>query len=62
MKSWWQSKTLWFNALMVTLTAIEASFNLLQPALPVNVYGVVLFCVSVGNVILRFLTTQAVGK
>lgn len=58
MKKWWQSKTVWFNALMAVATAAEASFSLLKDALPVNAYAVLSFALTVGNVLLRFTSTQ----
>lgn len=59
-KKWWKSKTLWFNAVVAALAAAEASFGVLQPVLPGNVYGWISFVLTVGNAILRFYTSQAV--
>ncbi len=61
-KPWWQSRTLWLNAVVACLIALEMSFPLLQPLLPGNVYawfGVVL---AVGNSMLRIVTTQGLSK
>lgn len=60
MKHWLKSKTIWFNALIAGLAAAEASFSLLKPYLGEGIYGAALFAVTVGNVILRFATTQPV--
>lgn len=61
-KPWWKSKTLWFNAIIAGLTALEASANLIQPYLPGNVYGYGLMLLAVGNGALRIVTTQGLTK
>lgn len=61
MKPWWKSRTLWFNALVAGLAALEASANLMQPYVPGNVYGYGLLVLTVGNAILRIITTQGVS-
>lgn len=61
-KQWWKSKTLWFNAIIGGLAALEASANLIQPYLPGNVYGYGLMLLTVGNAALRIVTTQGLGK
>jgi hypothetical protein len=61
-KRWTRSRTLRFNAIVAGLAALEASSGLLQPVLPVNVYAVGLAVLTVGNAILRLVTTQGVGK
>lgn len=57
MKSWLRSKTLWFNVsagmLGVVLAALETA-----PIKPEVLAGVL----AVGNIGLRFLTTQAIGS
>ncbi|HQO29573.1 MAG TPA: hypothetical protein PKY22_08625 [Accumulibacter sp.] len=58
MKPFWKSKVLWFNLLAAGLTALEANFNLLQPIVPVDVYGTGVVVVSVVNAVLRILTAQ----
>lgn len=57
-KSWWRSKTLWFNSAVAALGAIEASANLIQPYVPGNVYGWGLLVLTAGNAILRVITNQ----
>lgn len=59
-KPWWKSKIILFNLASVVLAAAEASFGLLQPQVPVNVYAVIAFTMAVVNAALRFVTTQAV--
>lgn len=61
-KSWWRSKTLWFNALVCGLAAAEQNWPTLQPLLPVNVYQATTFFLVVGNALLRFATSQGLGK
>ena len=61
MKPWPHSRTLWFNAICAALAAAEASFNLVQPLLPINVYTLLAFVLPVGNAALRILTTTAIG-
>lgn len=61
-KSWYLSKTIWLNALVVTLATIESSLNILQPILPVNFYAIVAFALPVLNVFLRTVTHSGVSK
>jgi hypothetical protein len=58
MKPWYQSKTLWVNALAAGLVAFEAGFGLLQPHLPVNLYTAVAVALPVINAVLRVITTE----
>jgi hypothetical protein len=61
-KSWRKSKTLWFNAVVSGLVAAEAGMGVLQPVVPVNIYATAVFVLGVGNAVLRFLTSQGIGK
>ena len=61
LKPWWQSKTLWFNAIVAGLASLEASANLVQAFVPGNVYGWGLMVLTIGNAILRIVTTQGVS-
>ena len=61
MKPWWKSRTLWFNALVAALAALEANARLIQPYVPGNVYGWGVLILSVGNALLRFATSQKVS-
>lgn len=56
------SKVLWFNAIAGGLFALEASANLIQPYVPGNVYAYGVVVLTVGNTVLRFFTTQPLGK
>lgn len=60
MKPWYKSKILWFNAVVAALVALEASFSILQPLIPANVYAVLSVVLTVGNAALRVITTQAI--
>lgn len=60
-KLWYKSKTLWFNAIVAGLTAMEASANLIQPYISGNIYGYGLMILTAGNAVLRIVTTQGVS-
>lgn len=55
-----RSKVMWFNAIVLVLLALEASWHLLQPVLPVSVYLVAAFVLGVVNMVLRQFTTCGV--
>jgi len=61
-KPWWKSRTLWFNALVLALTAAETQINVLQGALPGGLFPWVAFGLPVVNAALRFITAQGLGK
>jgi hypothetical protein len=61
-KKWWKSKTIWFNVVVAGLTALEASFSLLQPLIVGDVYAYALTLLSIGNAALRVITTQGISK
>jgi hypothetical protein len=61
MKAWYQSKTLWVNAIVAALATLEASAGLLQPFLPVNFYTIVAVGLPVVNAVLRIVTTQGLA-
>ncbi|GAB2182655.1 hypothetical protein DLREEDagrD3_28780 [Denitratisoma sp. agr-D3] len=60
-KCWWKSRVIWFNVLIGALATLEASANLIQPYVPGNVYGWGLLLLTVGNTVLRTITTQGVS-
>ena len=62
MKKWWQSRTLWFNAVVAGLVSLEASFSALHNLLPGNVYAIAVTALAVGNAVLRIVTTQGISK
>jgi hypothetical protein len=57
-KKWWKSKTIWFNIGVASLAALEASFSLFQPLIVGDVYAYALTLLTIGNAILRVITTQ----
>jgi uncharacterized membrane protein len=59
MKSWYQSKTLWFNSLAF-IVAIAAAFGF-SGELPANLEVYVLPVVAAINFGLRFITNQGIG-
>lgn len=61
MKAWYQSKTLWVNAIVAALAALEAGTGILQPFLPANFYAIVAVGLPVVNAVLRIITTQGLA-
>lgn len=59
-KSWLLSRTLWVNVGMAALAAAEVNFQMLRPLLGESTYGVMLFSLTIANVILRFVTTSPI--
>jgi len=59
-KPWWQSRTLWVNALAAGLVALEAGTGMLQPVLPVNFYTALAVLLPAVNAVLRVVTSQAI--
>ena len=57
----WKSKTIWFNTLVGSLLAAEAAFPLLHGLISDFWYGVILFTLTIGNVILRGVTNKALA-
>lgn len=57
-KPWWKSRLLWLNVIVLAFTTAEAQLGVLQPLLPVNVYGAIAFGLPILNVVLRFATSQ----
>jgi len=57
-KCWYKSKTLWFNAAIAALAALEASAQVLQPLVPGNVYAYGMMLLSVGNAVLRIVSAE----
>lgn len=60
-KVWWKSRTLWVNAVVGALVALEAKTDLLQPFLPVNFYSAVAVGLPVLNAMLRVITSTGIG-
>lgn len=57
-KPWYLSKTLWFNAVVASLAALEAVAGVLQPLVPGNVYAYGLVVLTMGNAVLRVITSE----
>ena len=53
-----RSKTLMFNILVAGMASAEGVFSLLQPYIAGNVFAYITIILTVGNAILRVLTTQ----
>jgi hypothetical protein len=62
MKKWYQSKTLWFNALVGALLALEASLGQLTALIPANWYAILATILPVGNAILRVISNTGISK
>lgn len=60
-KPWWQSRTLWVNALVLALATAETQLNILQGVLPGGLFAWLAFGLPVVNAALRLITTKAVG-
>lgn len=62
MKKWisriLRSRTLRFNMLVAAMASAEGVFGLLQPYIAGNVFAYITIILTVGNAILRVLTTQ----
>jgi len=56
-----RSKTLWFNAVVAGLAALEGVFGLLQAYLPGNVFAYITVILTAGNAVLRVYTTQSLA-
>lgn len=56
-KPWYLSRTLWLNVIAAGFLALEATFHLVQPLVPVNVYLVVAATLPVLNAMLRVVTS-----
>lgn len=61
-KPWAASKTLWFNALIAALGALEVSAHFIQPFVDGSVYGYGMVVLIVGNAVLRTVTHERLGK
>ena len=61
-KRWYFSRTLWLNAGVAALVALEAGTGLLQPLLPANFYTLIAVGLPVLNAALRVVTTEGLTK
>ncbi|MGQ0700395.1 MAG: hypothetical protein ACT4PZ_19420 [Panacagrimonas sp.] len=63
-KAFWKSRTLIFNAaaaVAAALPQLELSLPVLQPLIGPDYYSVLSTVVLIGNIILRAITTSAIG-
>lgn len=62
MKKWLtrsaRSKTMMFNLLVAIFASLEGVFHMLQPFMDGNVFAYITVLLTVGNAILRVITTQ----
>ena len=56
-----RSRTMWFNAVVAALAALEGVIGMLQGFLPGNVFAYLTIALTIGNAILRVLTTQSLA-
>lgn len=61
-KPWWKSRTLQFNVLVAGLAALEVNAKIIQPFVPGNVFGYAVVLLTVGNAMLRIITSQGLTK
>lgn len=61
-KKWWQSKTLWLNAALAAGTVAEANLGLIQSQFGPQSYLAIISLAAGLNAVLRFVTSQPVGK
>ena len=61
MKPWYKSKTIWFNAIIAGLAALEPVFPLLRPMLGETYYPVLMVLLTTGNGILRVITKEGIN-
>lgn len=61
MKAWYKSKTLWINIGMAVLIFAEANLGAVKDAYGAAVYIWTGLFVTVANVAIRFVTTNAIG-
>ena len=57
-----KSKTMWFALLLVILGALMDNLSYLQSIIDPQYYGIIMIVIGITVAILRFLTTDAIGK
>lgn len=60
-KPWYKSRVLWFNVIVAGLASLEAAAHMIQPFVEGNVYGYGLMLLTVGNAMLRIITSQGIS-
>lgn len=61
-KRWYRSKTLWLNAIVLMLAAVETQLQVLKDVLPGGLFAWLAFGLPVANAALRFITTTAISR
>lgn len=61
-KSWYKSKTVWFNAASAALVAVESSIHVLQDVLGPAAYLPLVGLIAAGNIVLRTISTGKITK
>lgn len=59
MKKWYESKTVWLNVISIVLEVLNLLMD--NPIIPAKYAGALTMLVNVLNIILRFITTTAIG-
>jgi hypothetical protein len=62
MKKWWKSKTLWLNAVVAMVAAMEAATGLLKPYVGEHGYVLLMIALPVANSMLRFISNDKLTK
>lgn len=57
-----KSKTMWFAVALVILGALMDNLSYLQSVIDPQYYGVIMIAIGVIVAILRFMTTDAIGR
>ena len=58
MKKWYQSKTVWFNAITALVAIAGELTNTFPASKHIEIFTTI---VTVGNILLRLITTQGIG-
>lgn len=61
-KAWYKSKSLWVNAVVAGLVALEAVTGLLQPYVGDAFYAAIAVALPIVNAMLRVITTEGIGR
>lgn len=62
MKKWYRSKTLWFNAVVAALAALEGVTGLLAPYTGQSFYSALCVILPIGNAVLRVISSDGLSK
>ena len=57
-----KSKTMWFALILVILGALMDNLSYLQNIIDPQYYGIIMIAIGIIVAILRFITTDAIGK